>query len=234
MANATYIVAFGAVGDRPIAGDWDGDGKDSLGVYRPSTGVVYLRNALTGGTPTTASPTVQTADTPLAGDWNLDAFSAGMYRNSDRSFHVSNRNVTATVADDGVYALGNTGDLPVVGDWTHAGYSGIGAYRHPREPFLLSSTPSTPLRWTSPSFDGDLVFRDGFDPAGVATSRWPARGTARVSAGTLRPSRYTARHAGRSPPPAQPDPGAKSVDARRLKISRPQGHAGSESGSGHQ
>ena len=167
MANATYIVAFGAVGDRPIAGDWDGDGKDSLGVYRPSTGVVYLRNALTGGTPDYSVTYGQAADTPLAGDWNLDgAFSAGMYRNSDRSFHVSNRNVTATVADDGVYALGNAGDLPVVGDWTHAGYSGIGAYRPSTGTFLLKyNLDASPVDLTT-SFDGDLVFRDGFDPAG--------------------------------------------------------------------
>ena len=89
-----------------------------------------------------------------------------MYRNSDRSFHVSNRNVTATVADDGVYALGNAGDLPVVGDWTHAGYSGIGVYRPSTGTFLLKyNLDASPVDLTT-SFDGDLVFRDGFDPPG--------------------------------------------------------------------
>ena len=32
---------YGNVGDKPIAGDWDGDGDDNIGVYRPSTEQFY-------------------------------------------------------------------------------------------------------------------------------------------------------------------------------------------------
>jgi hypothetical protein len=28
--------------DRPLVGDWNGDGKDTAGLYRPSTGAWYL------------------------------------------------------------------------------------------------------------------------------------------------------------------------------------------------
>lgn len=164
IANATYVVAFGAAGDRPIAGDWDGDGKDSLGVFRPSTGVVYLRNALTAGAADYSISYGLSGDTPLAGDWNLDGvYSAGLYRGSDRSFHLSNRNTIGSVADDGVYALGNVGDVPVVGDWTHSGYSGIGVYRPSTGAFLLKyNLDASPVDLTT-SFDGDLVFRSGFE-----------------------------------------------------------------------
>jgi hypothetical protein len=28
-----------------VAGDWDGNGSDTIGVYRPSSGVFYLKNS---------------------------------------------------------------------------------------------------------------------------------------------------------------------------------------------
>jgi hypothetical protein len=33
-----------------FTGDWDADGDDTLGLYRPSNGTVYLRNTNTTGT----------------------------------------------------------------------------------------------------------------------------------------------------------------------------------------
>ena len=32
-----------------MAGDWDGDGDDSVGVYRPSAGEFFLKNDNTAG-----------------------------------------------------------------------------------------------------------------------------------------------------------------------------------------
>ncbi len=32
-----------------VAGDWDGDGVDTVGVFRPSTGMVYLRYSNSAG-----------------------------------------------------------------------------------------------------------------------------------------------------------------------------------------
>ncbi len=34
--------AFGAVGDEPIIGDWNGDGVDEIGVYRPIQRLYYM------------------------------------------------------------------------------------------------------------------------------------------------------------------------------------------------
>jgi hypothetical protein len=39
---ADTLIVFGNPGDYPIAGDWNGDGIDSVGIYR--NGVFYLRN----------------------------------------------------------------------------------------------------------------------------------------------------------------------------------------------
>jgi N-acetylmuramoyl-L-alanine amidase len=42
--GGTTSFAFGGDGDVPLVGDWDGDGVDSPGVYRPSQGRLVVRN----------------------------------------------------------------------------------------------------------------------------------------------------------------------------------------------
>ncbi|MCP5115887.1 MAG: sulfatase-like hydrolase/transferase, partial [bacterium] len=37
---------YGIPGDVPVAGDWDGDGCDSLAIFRPSEGRLYISNTL--------------------------------------------------------------------------------------------------------------------------------------------------------------------------------------------
>jgi Divergent InlB B-repeat domain len=36
------VKSFGVAGDRPIVGDWTGDGKANIGIYRPATGEWFL------------------------------------------------------------------------------------------------------------------------------------------------------------------------------------------------
>jgi hypothetical protein len=62
-------VPFGIAGDRPVVGDWNGDGTETIGVYRSPSATFYLVNSnVFGSTPIVVlygSP----GDNPLPGDW---------------------------------------------------------------------------------------------------------------------------------------------------------------------
>ncbi len=109
-----FTITFGAVGDIPLAGDWDGDGDDTIGVYRESQHRFFLRNKLNAG----ADINVQfgiAGDLPLTGDWDGDGDDTiGLFRNSSHKFFLRNVN---NVANNIVVDFGATGDTPLAGDW---------------------------------------------------------------------------------------------------------------------
>jgi hypothetical protein len=47
VAQAQFT--FGNPGDKIVAGDWDGDGDDTVAVYRPASGMFYARNSNSAG-----------------------------------------------------------------------------------------------------------------------------------------------------------------------------------------
>jgi len=49
LGRADYSFVFGNPGDKPVVGDWDGDGTDEVGLYRETTGLFYYRNTLDSG-----------------------------------------------------------------------------------------------------------------------------------------------------------------------------------------
>jgi len=66
--TADITFQFGAGGGQPVAGDWNGDGTDTIGFMTP-TGTWYLRNANAGGA---ADYTFSfgAGGMPVAGDWD--------------------------------------------------------------------------------------------------------------------------------------------------------------------
>lgn len=115
---------FGTAGDLPISGDWDGDGKDSIAVYRPSTGETFFTNddmSTITGIANVVSPGIDIVaflgiaeDLPIGGDWNGDGRdSLGLWRPSTGEFILSDDNVGLRT----VFVFGQTGDQPITGDW---------------------------------------------------------------------------------------------------------------------
>jgi hypothetical protein len=55
----------------PIAGDWNADAVDSVGLYVPSTGTFFLRNGNTNGPADYAFSYGPTSGVlPVRGNWN--------------------------------------------------------------------------------------------------------------------------------------------------------------------
>lgn len=115
---------FGTAGDLPISGDWNGDGKDSVAVYRPSTGETFFTDddlSVQGGVPVVLNPAISfvaflgiTEDLPMAGDWNADGKDTlGLYRPSTAEFILSDDNVNLR----SVFVFGQPGSQPIAGDW---------------------------------------------------------------------------------------------------------------------
>jgi subtilisin family serine protease len=135
---ADVVLTYGLPGDKPIAGDWDGDGVSTIGVYRD--GVFLLRNSNTNGFADIAFSFGEPGDLPVAGDWNGDGIDTiGIYR--DGLFMLRNSNSTGPPEME--FALGVSGDVPIAGDWTGKGYDTAGVFRPSNGALYLKNTNET-------------------------------------------------------------------------------------------
>jgi len=134
---ANIAINYGLSGDYPVVGDWDGNGTDTIGVYR--NGVFYLRNSNTLGFANNTVAFGSPGDQPIAGDWNNDGFDTiGVYRSSTGTFMLRNSN-TAGPADL-TFALGNAGDVGIAGDWNGDGIDTTGVFRPSNGMIFLKNT----------------------------------------------------------------------------------------------
>jgi len=69
LGAADFSYAFGNSGDKPIVGDFDGDGYDTIAMFRPSNGVIYFRNSHGAGGAEYQFYYGSSGDQMLAGAW---------------------------------------------------------------------------------------------------------------------------------------------------------------------
>ncbi|MDD5436532.1 MAG: hypothetical protein PHX20_03205, partial [Candidatus Omnitrophica bacterium] len=82
----------------PVAGDWNGDGITTIGLYNPVTSVFYLRNTNTAGYAdmTFAYGPANSGWLPIAGDWNRDRITMiGLYNPVTSVFYLRNTNTAS-------------------------------------------------------------------------------------------------------------------------------------------
>ncbi|HSJ70580.1 MAG TPA: M23 family metallopeptidase [Acidimicrobiia bacterium] len=97
LGVADYSYEFGNRGDMSFVGDFDGDGVDTVGLYRQSTGFVYFRNSNTPGTAELEFFYGDPGDQVLVGDWNGDGDdTVAVYRPSTSTIHLNFENRQAT------------------------------------------------------------------------------------------------------------------------------------------
>jgi hypothetical protein len=184
IPTTAYNFGFGSlnVGDTPVVGDWDGNGRDSVGVYRPGNRTFYLRNALNGGFAdvTIYMPFAQPGDIPIAGDWNGDGrHSPGVFRPATAQFLLTNRFFSGTATLHHLFTFGLPGDLPVIGDWDNDNRDGIGVFRAGQF-FLRNSIVSGPA---------DITFSFGAAGDRPFAGRWvaPSGGSALLKVEAAQP-----------------------------------------------
>lgn len=105
---------FGDPGDKPFVGDFDGDGIETVGLHRESTGFVYFRNSHTQGVADNSFFFGDPGDRFVAGDWTGAGFDApGLFRPGNATWYFRHTN-SPGVADD-QFPFGNSNFLPVAG-----------------------------------------------------------------------------------------------------------------------
>jgi hypothetical protein len=165
-------VAFGAPGDLPIVGDWDGDGTTTIGLYRPSTSTFFLRNSNTAGFPDVivSFGDGPGGDLPIVGDWDGDGdWTIGVYRPSTSTFYLRNTNTVGF--PDLSIPFGAPGDMPIVGDWDGDGTTTIGLFRPSGNFFFLRNSNSVGFPDATVPFGaaGDLPLVGDWDGNGTTT-----------------------------------------------------------------
>ena len=173
--NFSFI--YGSPGDTPLLGDWDCDGYATVGMYRKSTGFVYLRNSNTSGLAELEYFFGTGGDLPIVGDWNRDGCdSVSIYRPLEGKVYILNTRRTAIA--DFSYHFGAPGDSPFAGDFNGDRRSDVGVHR--------SSSGMVYLRNSLDTGVADIDFSYGTRDDRMVAADWD--GTGDDTVGIFRPS----------------------------------------------
>ena len=131
--------------DIPLAGDWNGNGTDTWGIYRPSERRFILSNwfAFDSAHPVKHNFQYGGPDAvPLVGDWNNDGKDTmGVFYPALRRAHLKNTFGSGT--SHHVYTAGNKGDIPVVGRWKAGKPDTLALFRPSNRRFYMRSSNTT-------------------------------------------------------------------------------------------
>ena len=150
-------IPFGNPGDQPLVGDWNGDGCDTFGVYRPESARFYYANSLTGpgdgSNPTAENPAGVPLGAPgdvlLAGNWDgEDGDTIAVYRPSTARFYFTNSlhgsggrlGSPPDLVNPTGMPFGAVGDRPLAGDWDGDGTDSVAVYRPGTKRFYFADS----------------------------------------------------------------------------------------------
>jgi hypothetical protein len=147
------VQGFGQQGDLPLVGPWTNTETTLLGVFDTGTAAWHLdldgSGALDGCELDTCGYIYgQPGDLPVVGNWTKKGETRiGFFSPSTRRWHLDidgDGNVDGCKTGDRcTRVFGQTGDLPVVGDWNGKGTTKVGLYRPSTGQWLLGTGNGT-------------------------------------------------------------------------------------------
>lgn len=127
LGAADFFYDIGDPGDRPFVGDFNGSGADSVGLHRPSTSQMFLRNSLSSGPADVAFAYAgQPLDLAFYADWDGNGTDTVGVFQAPSPFYafggaVMLRNSNAAGNADYVLGVGETGWRPIAGVFKTSG-----------------------------------------------------------------------------------------------------------------
>ncbi len=123
-----HVFQYGTSGDKPVAGDFNGDGVSTIGVFREGT---WILDTDGDGRLTANDTSFQygtAGDLPVVGDFDGDGIDeVGVYRGG--TWYADTNGDQELDAHDKVFELGGAGDLPVAGDFNGDGVDEPAVYQ---------------------------------------------------------------------------------------------------------
>ncbi len=105
---------FGNPGDKPFVGDFNGNGIETVGLHRETTGLVYFRNSHTQGNADNQFYFGDPGDRLVAGDWIRSGIDTpALFRPSNTTMYFRHSNTQGNADDQFVW--GQPSWLPVAG-----------------------------------------------------------------------------------------------------------------------
>lgn len=152
----------------PIAGDWNEDGTDTIGLYDPALSRFHLRNTNNGGGAniTFIYGPGNSGWKPIIGDWNSDQTDTiALYNPANARFYLKDTNASGNA--DVTFIYGGANWKPLAGDWNGNGYDTIGAYDPSASRFNLRNTNNVG--------NADITAVYGDNTMTPITGNWTAR-----------------------------------------------------------
>ena len=181
--GGSFNIYFGAPGDLPVMGDYDGDGKADAAIYRPSTGLWYGVRTATGTVAVQESIGWQSGDVPVPCDYNGDGWTDLAYfrPSTGQWFGLSIRTGARGVVLNIGPGVGQPGDLPAQADYNGDGRCDAGIMRP-------GGGPGGTDLWYAPYTGGGGSFNIYFGAPGDLPMPGDYDGDGKADAAIYRPS----------------------------------------------
>jgi uncharacterized repeat protein (TIGR03803 family) len=131
LSSTNFLVSrayrFGRHDDVPVVGDFDGDGRSELTMFRPSTGEWLIAYSSTEYTVPVSTTWGMAGDVPLGGDFDGDGRSEiAIYRPGGTWLIAFS---SLGYRESASFQWGTAGDRPIVGDYDGDGRTDLTVYR---------------------------------------------------------------------------------------------------------